>query len=76
MGVLDVTLPKNPNEQSKRLKDPILRKLHIRRAQTEAPIGNFKTNFLGDTCRPRDVLLRSVMSPGRPWRTISGSWRG
>ena len=65
VGVIDVTLPKNPNEQSKRLKDPILRKLHIRRAQTEVRIGNFKTNFLGDTCRPRDVLHRSVMSPGR-----------
>ena len=48
VGVIDGTLPKKPDELSKRLKDPILRKLHIRRAQTEARIGIFKANFLGD----------------------------
>jgi hypothetical protein len=48
LGVIDGTLPKNPDELSKRLKDPILRRLHIRRAQTEARIGIFKANFLGD----------------------------
>jgi IS5 family transposase len=47
-GVIDGTLPKKPDELAKRLRDPALRALHVRRAQTEARIGIFKASFLGD----------------------------
>lgn len=48
VGVIDGTLPKKPAEMEKRLKDPAMRELCNRRAQTEARIGIFKANFLGD----------------------------
>lgn len=48
MKVMDVTLPRDPKAMEEFLSDPINRKLHCRRAQTEARIGIFKANFLGD----------------------------
>jgi hypothetical protein len=39
---------RKPAELSRRLKHPILGKPHERRAKTEARIGVFKANFLGD----------------------------
>jgi len=44
----NATMPRNPEEMKKRLSDPVHRRLHRRRAQTEARIGIFKCNFLGD----------------------------
>jgi hypothetical protein len=36
------------------LQDPAMRRLHTRRAQTEARIGIFKANFLGDHLPTKD----------------------
>lgn len=51
LKITNSTLPRNPEEMKKLLQDPIHRKLHRRRAQTEARIGIFKGNFMGD-CVP------------------------
>ena len=48
MGVADSTLPRAPRAMEAKLKEPGERVLHQRRAQTEARIGVFKANFLGD----------------------------
>jgi IS5 family transposase len=48
LNIGDSTLPRSPEEMKKLLEDPEHRKLHKRRAQTEARIGIFKANFLGD----------------------------
>lgn len=42
------TLPRNPDDLANALQDPTMRRLHRRRAQTEARIGIFKGQFLGD----------------------------
>ena len=47
-GITDGTLPRSSEALAERLADPTLRALHVRRAQTEARIGIFKANFLGD----------------------------
>lgn len=46
--ITNSTLPRNPATMAARLKDPVHRRLHRRRAQTEARIGIFKGKFLGD----------------------------
>jgi IS5 family transposase len=51
MNIQDVTLPRSPIELKDKLQDPKVRALQKRRAQTEARIGIFKANFLGD-CIP------------------------
>jgi len=48
LGVIDATLPRSPAQMKEFLKDGGNRDLHQRRAQTEARIGVFKENFLGD----------------------------
>ena len=48
LGICDSTLPRSPEEMAAKLKDRAHRDLHRRRAQTEARIGVFKANFLGD----------------------------
>ena len=48
VGIIDATLPRSPEVMAKRLTDPDFRALVVRRAQTEARIGIFKANFLGD----------------------------
>lgn len=47
-SVTNATLPRNPDAMHTFLQDPAMRRLHTRRAQTEARIGIFKANFLGD----------------------------
>ncbi len=44
----NATLPRNRDATHAFLQDPAMRRLHTRRAQTEARIGIFKANFLGD----------------------------
>jgi hypothetical protein len=53
-GIHDATLPRNPVAMAEFLKDPKNRELHRRRAQTEARIGIFKGNFLGDHLPTKD----------------------
>jgi len=53
-AVTNATLPRNPNAMHAFLQDPALRRLHTRRAQTEARIGIFKANFLGDHLPTKD----------------------
>ena len=47
-AITNMTLPRNPEAMHKRLQDPMVRRRQRRRAQTEARIGIFKANFLGD----------------------------
>jgi hypothetical protein len=47
-SVINATLPRNPGAMGDFLEDPAMRRLQRRRAQTEARIGIFKANFLGD----------------------------
>jgi hypothetical protein len=67
-GIIDGTLPRKPADLAERLQDPVLRKLHIRRAQTEARIGIFKANFIGDhlPTHSRDAQIRFVA-----WATLA-----
>jgi hypothetical protein len=48
LKICDSTLPRSPEAMKAKLKDRAHRELHRRRAQTEARIGVFKANFLGD----------------------------
>jgi IS5 family transposase len=48
MEIEDSTLPRSPQAMAAKLKEPGERDLHQRRAQTEARIGVFKANFIGD----------------------------
>ena len=48
LKIHDSTLPRSQYAMTKKLHDPDQRRLHRRRAQTEARIGIFKANFLGD----------------------------
>jgi hypothetical protein len=48
LKICDSTLPRSPEAMKAKLKDRGHRELHRRRAQTEARIGVFKANFLGD----------------------------
>lgn len=52
--VANATLPRNPEAMSKAMQDPVIRRLQRRRAQTEARIGIFKANFLGDQLPTKD----------------------
>jgi len=47
LKIHDSTLPRSQQALTKKLQDPDQRRLHRRRAQTEARIGIFKANFLG-----------------------------
>lgn len=47
-AITNMTLPRNPDRMRERLQDPTVQKLQRRRAQTEARIGIFKANFIGD----------------------------
>ena len=47
LAIINGTLPREPDDLKERLQDPIHRKLHKRRAQTEARIGVFKNDFIG-----------------------------
>jgi Transposase DDE domain len=47
-NITNGTLPRNPDDLAKALQDPTMRRLHRRRAQTEARIGIFKGQFIGD----------------------------
>ena len=47
LGITNGTLPRNPEDLKERMQDPTHRKLHKRRAQTEARIGIFKNDFIG-----------------------------
>jgi IS5 family transposase len=47
-SITNMTLPRNPEKMQRHLQDPTVQKLQKRRAQTEARIGIFKANFLGD----------------------------
>lgn len=51
LGIHDATLPRSPSAMEKALQNDAFRAMHQRRAQTEARIGIFKANFLGD-CLP------------------------
>jgi len=53
-NINNATMPRNPDEMKKRLSDPMHRRLHRRRAQTEARIGVFKSSFLGDHLPTKD----------------------
>lgn len=53
-AITNMTLPRNPEAMRKRLEDPTVRRLQRRRAQTEARIGIFKANFLGDHLPTKD----------------------
>ena len=53
-SVTNATLPRNPEAMHARLQDPTMRRLQRRRAQTEARIGIFKANFLGDHLPTKD----------------------
>jgi IS5 family transposase len=46
--ITNATLPRNSDAMQAKLQDPTMRRLQRRRAQTEARIGIFKANFLGD----------------------------
>jgi hypothetical protein len=48
LNICDSTLPRSPVAMKAKLRDRAHRELHRRRAQTEARIGVFKANFLGD----------------------------
>jgi len=48
LGIADGTLPRRPAEMEAFLAEAQNRELHVRRAQTEARIGIFKANFLGN----------------------------
>ena len=52
--ITNMTLPRNPEAMHKLLQDPMVRRLQRRRAQTEARIGIFKANFLGDHLPTKD----------------------
>jgi len=52
--IVNATMPRNPEAMKRRLSDPVHRRLHQRRAQTEARIGIFKANFLGDHLPTKD----------------------
>jgi hypothetical protein len=67
-GIVDGTLPRTPADLAQRLHDPILRKRHIRRAQTEARIGIFTANVLGDRLptHSREAQTRFVA-----WATLA-----
>ena len=56
MGVTDATLPRDPEKMRQFLDDPALRELQCRRAQTEARIGIFKANFVGDHLPTKSLL--------------------
>jgi len=47
-GIEDWTMPRTQAARSDRMKDAEFRRLQRRRAQTEARIGIFKANFVGD----------------------------
>lgn len=47
LDVADFTLPRNPKELQRSMKDPVFAAHHRRRAQTEARIGIFKNVFAG-----------------------------
>lgn len=47
-AITNATLPRDPKALHAALQDPKIRHLQRRRAQTEARIGIFKANFLGD----------------------------
>lgn len=47
MNIINATMPRQPEALKTFLEDPVLRKLHARRAQTEARIGIFKNKFIG-----------------------------
>lgn len=48
MHIINATMPRQPDALKTFLEDPDFRKLHARRAQTEARIGIFKNKFIGD----------------------------
>jgi hypothetical protein len=52
--ITNATLPRNPDEMETKLRDPVMRRLQRRRAQTEARIGIFKGNFIGDHLPTKD----------------------
>jgi hypothetical protein len=52
--VANATLPRKPEDMQAKFLDPIMRKLHRRRAQTEARIGIFKNKFIGDHLPTKD----------------------
>jgi Transposase domain (DUF772) len=56
--ITNATLPRNPEAMRKFLEDPARRVLQRRRAQTEARIGIFKANFLGDHLPTKDRLAQ------------------
>jgi len=56
--IVDATMPRDPDEMQARLQDPVHRRLHRRRAQTEARIGIFKANFLGDQLPTKSVTAQ------------------
>jgi len=47
-GITDWTMPRSPTVRARRMQDGEFRRLQRRRAQTEARIGLFKANFVGD----------------------------
>ena len=55
LGIHNATLPRNPAEMHEHLADPANRKLHTRRAQTEARIGIFKANCIGEYLPTKSV---------------------
>ena len=56
--IVNATMPRNPDEMQARLQDPVHRRLHRRRAQTEARIGIFKANFLGDQLPTKSITAQ------------------
>lgn len=68
LGIHDATLPRSPSDMEKALQDDAFRALHQRRAQTEARIGIFKANFLGD-CLP--TKSRKAQHRYVAWATLA-----
>jgi hypothetical protein len=67
-AITNMTLPRNPEAMRKRLEDPTVRRLQRRRAQTEARIGIFKANFLGDHLPTKD---RPAQERFVAWATLA-----
>jgi IS5 family transposase len=58
LDIVDSTLPRNSGAMQKMLASSTHRALHRRRAQTEARIGIFKANFLGDQLPTKGLVAQ------------------
>ncbi len=68
LGICDLTMPRDAVAMRKLLADPRNRVLHRRRAQTEARIGLFKANFLGDHLPTKGLVAQQRFVA---WATVA-----